>query len=167
MYSTSKPSSSAPTAGENQVLLPGPVRTTVALMGMSAASWPEHLRPQALLAITHSKYVYEAALEGSLSDIWNMGASLRDMGWHQNVEKTWLQRMDPQGEPCMPGNCIVSVTGEADTVTPKTFVGAQLDEWGVPRENRFAYERGHFTVPLGMIYNEEPIRAFAEVLKRL
>lgn len=140
---------------------------TAKAIAIRAASWPEHLRPQALLAITHSKYVYEAALEGSLSDIWNLGASLRDMGWHQNVEKTWLQRMDPQGEPCMPGDCIVSVTGERDTVTPKTFVGQQLDEWGVPRENRFAYERGHFTVPLGMIYNEEPIRAFAEVLKRL
>jgi hypothetical protein len=140
---------------------------TAKAIAIRAASWPTRLQPQALLAITHSKHVYEAALEGSLSDIWNLGASMRAKGWHQDAEKAWLKRVDPQGRPCMPGSHIVSVIGERDTVTPETHIAAQLDAWGVPRENRFRYQRGHFTIPLGMIYDEEPIRAFAEVLKAL
>ena len=75
--------------------------------------------------------------------------------------------MDPIGEPCMPGSSIVSVIGELDTVTPNTHVTEQLDGWGVPAENRFSYDRGHFTIPLGMIYDEAPIRRFAEVIKNL
>lgn len=140
---------------------------TAKAISIRAARWPERLQPQALLAITHSKYVYEAALEGSLSDIWNLGSALRNRGWNQDLEKTWLQRMDPVGLPCMSGNCIVSVTGERDTVTPGTFIGEQMDEWGVPQENRFSYQRGHFTVPLGMICDEEPIKAFANIIKGL
>ena len=140
---------------------------TAKAIAIRAADWPEHLRPQGLLAITHSKYVYEAALEGSLSDIWNLGDALRASGWHSELEKTWLQRMDPMGEPCMPGDAIVSVIGELDTVTPGAHITEQLDDWGVPAENRFSYARGHFTIPLGMICDEKPIRTFARVLKRL
>ena len=140
---------------------------TAKAIAIRAASWPERLRPQALLAITHSKYVYEAAMEGSLSDIWNLGAALRDKGWNLELEKTWVKRLDPEGMPCMPGANIISVTGEHDTVTPKTHVAGQLDDWGVPRENRFHFQRGHFTIPLGMVNDESPIRAFAEVIKRL
>ena len=140
---------------------------TAKAIAIRAASWPERLRPQALLAITHSKYVYEAAMEGSLSDIWNLGAALRAKGWNQDLEKTWVQRMDPEGMPCMPGTNIVSVIGGRDTVTPETHVAGQLDDWGVPQENRFRFQRGHFTIPLGMINDESPIRAFAGLLKRL
>ena len=140
---------------------------TAKAIAVRAAGWPARLQPQALLAITHSKFVYEAALEGGLSDIWNLGSALRAKGWHQETEKTWLQRMDPQGRPCMPGDCIVSVIGEHDRVTPTTHIPEQLDEWGVPPGNRFCYPRGHFTIPLGMVHDDDPIRAFAGVLKAL
>jgi hypothetical protein len=137
---------------------------TAKAIAVRARDWPQKLQPQALLAITHSQHVYEAALEGSLSDIWNLGAFMRERGWHQDSEKTWLEKLDPPGAPCMPGESIVSVIGDQDTVTPNTLVGAQLDRWGVPRANRYHYDRGHFTVPLGMIYDEAPIQAFADVL---
>jgi len=140
---------------------------TAKAIAVRAAAWPKHLQPSALLAITHSKYVYEAAVEGTLSDIWNLGGAMRAKGWHQKQEKFWLEKLDPVGRPCMSGGSILSVIGDRDTVTPNTLVNAQLDDWGVPQKNRFHFPRGHFTIPLGMINDESPMVAFAELMKRL
>ena len=135
-------------------------------IAVRACGWPEHLRPDALLAITHSQHMYEAAMHGSLSDIWNLGASLRGRGWHRDSERFWLEKLDPLGKPCMAGERIVSVIGDRDTVTPTTLVNDQLDLWNVPTANRFHVERGHFTVPLGLIHDNTPLMAFIDILKR-
>ncbi len=140
---------------------------TAKTIAMRATDWPEPLRPDALIAITHSQHIYEAALHGSLSDIWNMGDAMHAKGWHKDSEKAWLERLDPLRKPCMPGHNIFSVIGDCDTITPTTLVGKQLDYWGVPAENRFHYRRGHFTIPLGMINNSEALLPFADALKRL
>jgi len=136
-------------------------------IAMSAANWPEHLQPDALLAITHSQYLAEAALEGVFSDIWNLGDAMRAAGWHQDTEKTWLQRIDPQRPACIQGENIVTVCGTEDTVTPIKTALAQMDAWGVPPENRFSYKRGHFSVPLGMINDKAPLLRFAAVIKKI
>jgi hypothetical protein len=139
---------------------------TAKAIAVRACGWPEHLRPDALLAITHSQHMYEAALHGSLSDIWNLGTVMRDRGWHRDTELQWLEKLDPLGKPCMTGERIVSVIGDRDTVTPTTLVNEQLDFWGVPAANRFHVDRGHFTVPLGLIHDNTPLMAFVDILKR-
>jgi hypothetical protein len=106
-------------------------------------------------------------MHGSLSDIWNLGASLRSRGWHRDSERFWLEKLDPLGKPCMAGERIVSVIGDQDTVTPTTLVNDQLDLWDVPTANRFHVERGHFTVPLGLIHDNTPLMAFIDILKRV
>ena len=135
-------------------------------IAVRASQWPKRLQPDALIAITHSQHMFEAALHGSLSDIWNLGTSLRDKGWHRDTEQFWLEKIDPLGKPCMPGENIISVIGDRDTVTPDTLVHGQLDLWGVPAKNRFHYNRGHFTVPLGLIHDNTALMAFADILKR-
>jgi len=136
-------------------------------IAMNATSWPEHLQPDALLAITHSQHMYEAALEGVLSDIWNLGDAMRAAGWHQDMEKSWLQRIDPQRAPCIKGENIVTVYGTKDTVTPIKTALIQMDAWNVPQENRFSYKRGHFSIPLGMINDDEPLLRFAAVIRKI
>ncbi len=139
---------------------------TAKAIAVRANDWPERLRPDALLAVTHSQHTYEAALDGSLSDIWNLGGAMRERGWHRDTEQEWLEKLDPLAAPCMAGDRIVSVIGERDTVTPDRLVDSQLDLWNVPDRNRFRYDRGHFTVPLGLIHDNTALLAFADILKR-
>lgn len=135
-------------------------------IAMNAVSWPEKLQPDALLAITHSQHLSEAATDSVLSDIWNLGDAMRAAGWHQDTEKKWLQRIDPQQPVCIGGEFIVSVYGTKDTVTPIKTALLQMDAWNVPQENRFSYPRGHFSIPLGMINDNAPLLRFAEVLRQ-
>ena len=137
---------------------------TAKAIAMSASDWDERLRPDALLIITHSQHIAEAALEGVLSDIWNLGDSLRAAGWSQELEKTWLRRVDPARAACMDGKKIVTVCGSEDTVTPIQSTIEQMDRWNVPAENRFIYKRGHFTVPLGILNNNQAILRFADII---
>ncbi len=136
-------------------------------IAMTATNWPVRLQPDALLVITHSQHMYEAALDGALSDIWNLGDAMRAAGWHQDTEKSWLQRIDPPKPACVEGRNIVTVYGTRDTVTPIESALAQMDAWQVPPENRFSYKRGHFSIPLGMINDDTPLRRFATVLRHI
>jgi len=136
-------------------------------IAMSARNWPQQLQPDALLAITHSQHMAETALDGALSDIWNLGDSLRAVGWNQDLEKTWLRRLDPERATCMKGEHIITVCGTEDTVTPIDTALAQMDAWNVPQENRFVYKRGHFSVPLGMLNDDKPLRKFVAVIKKI
>ena len=64
----------------------------------------------------------------------------------------------------MEGSQIVSVYGTKDSVTPVKSAIEQMNSWNVPEQNRFLYNRGHFSIPLGMLIENEPIKKFAEVL---
>jgi len=136
-------------------------------ISMAATRWPKHLQPDALLVITHSQHMSEAALDGVLSDIWNLGDAMRAAGWHQDTEKTWLQRIDPEQPSCIAGEHIVTVYGTEDTVTPIKTALTQMDNWNVPQKNRFSYKRGHFTIPLGMINDDAPLQRFAAIIKEI
>ncbi len=138
---------------------------TAKTVAMNARHWPKKLQPDALLAITHSQHI-AAALDGALADIWNLGKAMREAGWNQELERQWVKLLDPEQSTCMSGENIISVCGSEDIVTPIVTANKQLDAWAVPANNRFVYRRGHFTVPLGMIYDNEPLQRFAQVLKR-
>jgi len=136
-------------------------------IAMSATEWPTRLQPEALLVITHSQHMSDAALDSDLSDIWNLGDAMRAAGWHQDTEKSWLQRIDPPKPVCVEGRNIVTVCGTRDTVTPIEAALTQMDAWQVPEKNRFCYKRGHFSIPLGMINDDEPLRRFAAVVRQI
>lgn len=137
---------------------------TAKAIAVRATGWPGSLQPDALLCITHCTHIAEAALDGELSDIWNLGQAMRDRGWSRELERSWLERLDPPGLPCVPGDRIVSVTGSRDTVTPEWSALEHLRAWQVPRQNIFSYPRGHFSVPLGLINDNAPLKHFAGIL---
>ncbi len=138
---------------------------TAKAVAVKARDWPEYLKPQALFIAAHCAHISETALEGSLSDIWNIGDTMKAKGWHRDLEQIWLERLDPKAKPCIAGKNIVSVTGLRDTVTPTPSAHKQMDCWDVPSENRFIYNRGHFTIPLGIINNAAPLEKLAEILQ--
>jgi pimeloyl-ACP methyl ester carboxylesterase len=138
---------------------------TAKSVAMRASNWPGHLQPDALLAIIHTSHIGQTSLNSALSDIWNLSGALRDAGWSKDLSEQWLRRLDPLELPCMPPENIVSVTGSADNVTFESEANVQLDHWQVPEQNRFSYVRGHFTVPLGMLRDTEPLLRFREVLR--
>ena len=57
---------------------------------------------------------------------------------------------------------MISVLGRRDDVTPFAGGVELLDAWQVPSENRFIWDRGHFTVPMTMIRNNQPLVRFRE-----
>lgn len=140
---------------------------TAKAIAMRASNWPKPLQPDALLCITHCTHIAEAALDGELSDIWNLGMTMREQGWSRELERKWLEKLDPQAPPCMSGDRIVSVTGSRDTVTPESSALQHLRTWQVPSENIFSYPRGHFTVPLGLISDNAPLKRFSEILQNV
>jgi pimeloyl-ACP methyl ester carboxylesterase len=139
---------------------------TAKLIAMRANDWPERLRPDAVLAVIHCSHIAEAVLDGDLSDIWNFSGALREAGWSRELARRWLVRLDPMRQPCVPADRVVSVIGSHDTVTRQEWADHQLDYWQVPQGNRFVYRRGHFSVPVGMIRDTQPLLHFREVLAR-
>jgi hypothetical protein len=137
---------------------------TAKSIAMRAGAWPQRLRPDALFVLIHCQHIAEAALDGALSDIWNLSGALREVGWTRDLARHWLQRLDPTGPPCMPAARVISVTGSHDTVTAEASAMRQLDMWQVPAENRFSYRRGHFSIPLGMLRDTAPLRRLRQVL---
>jgi len=139
---------------------------TAKSIAMHAASWPAALRPDALLAIAHCGHIAETALDSAFSDIWNLSAKLKENGWNRELVRQWLLRLDAPRSPNVVPEHIISVTGSHDEVTPEASARRQLDAWQVPERNRFSYRRGHFTVPLGMIRNQEPLQRLSGILEQ-
>ena len=139
---------------------------TAKSIAMRANDWPQTLRPDAVFAVIHCSHIAEAVLDGALSDIWNLSGSLREVGWSRELARQWLLRLDPMCEPCVAPDRVVSVIGSQDRVTRPEWANHQLDYWQVPQENRFVHHRGHFSVPLGMIRDTQPLQKLREVLAR-
>jgi hypothetical protein len=142
-----------------------------AMMAQLAADhcrhWDSHLRPDALLLITHCHRHEDAVLSGALATIWGIRRAAVEIGWNQELLHKYLPMLDPGSELQVRSENIVSVLGRRDTVTP--FEGGlfSLDTWGVPSANRFVMDRGHFTVPLTMMRDQRPLQRFTEVIDGL
>ena len=132
-----------------------------------ARDWPEHLRPQALLLVTHCARFAATAFEGDLSTMFGRVEQLRAIGWTPELCDDYLGLLDPKRGPVVPGDRIVSVLGRHDRITP--FAGGLPlhAAWGLPPENAFVWNRGHFTVPMTMLRDAAPLDRFAGILEQL
>ena len=77
--------------------------------------------------------------------------------------------LDPNWDvpPALPAENIVTVLGRYDQVTPYDSGIELLNAWGVPQENRFIWNRGHFSVPMTMIRRSAPLIAFCGKMDKL
>ncbi len=131
--------------------------------------WPEKIRPQAALLITHCGHQRDALLDGALARVWKSGHSMHKAGWTTEQTAKYMALLDPSWDlpPALPAENIVTVLGSYDHVTPYQSGLELLDTWGVPRRNRFVWKRGHFSVPMTMIRRTGPITSFSEILKQI
>jgi hypothetical protein len=60
---------------------------------------------------------------------------------------------------------IVVVLGRRDNVTPYARGAALVARWGVPQSNLFQRELGHFSVPLGLLGDRQPLTRLVERLR--
>ena len=144
-----------------------------ALMSLLCAdvsgSWPETLQPQAMLLLTHSGHQQDALMRGALARVWKAREAMASRGWTAETADRYLPILDPDWNriPRMGAQNIVSVLGQYDHVTPFDSGIELLDAWGVPAENRFIWRRGHFSVPMTLIRNTEPLQRFRKIVSHL
>lgn len=139
---------------------------TAQLVADKSCHWPERLRPDALLLITHCGRIEDAVAKGSLARVWGIEAQTRARGWTPEMMDSYAPLLDPTGSPVLAPENIVSVLGSHDDVTPYESGKALLERWDVPDENRFIWRCGHFSVPLAMLRDHTPLERFSEILKR-
>lgn len=132
-----------------------------------SGDWPERLRPDALLLITHCWRHEDAVVRGRLGRVWGVGEAIRAAGWTDDLVGRYLSLIDPGDRPVVPPENVVTVLGSRDQVTPYDSGRAMIDAWGVPEENRFIWRRGHFSVPLTMMRNHSPLDRFRDVLRNI
>lgn len=129
-----------------------------------AADWPAHMRPDALLLLTHTGDLTDAVLNGALAELWMSPADVAAKGWTEDLARRYLSLLQPARPPCVPASRIISVLGRRDRVLPFESGRRLVETWCVPEQNTFIWDRGHFSVPMTLVRNNAPLKRFAEVM---
>jgi pimeloyl-ACP methyl ester carboxylesterase len=130
-----------------------------------AREWPERLRPDGLFLITHCGRMAEAAQRGEIAKIVGGAEEAERKGWTLEKIDGYAALLDPRPEPPLSPEKIVTVLGRRDAVTPFPSALPLIDGWKVPGENRFLWDRGHFSIPMTMIHNSAPVARFRQVMR--
>ena len=139
---------------------------TAQIVSDRAGGWPQRLRPDAMLLVTHCGRI-EDAMQGALARAWGVAGATAAHGWTSEGALRFAPLLDPAEETAVAPENIVSVLGAHDRVTPCEGARALLDCRGVPRGNRFVWPRGHFSVPLAMLRDRAPLMRFRDIMARL
>ncbi len=126
--------------------------------------WEERLRPDGLFLITHSANMTNMVLQGEISKIFEGTNNARAKGWTIDALNSYYRLLDPSHMPPIPPDKIVTLLGKRDTVTPFESALPLVQSWGVPKENTFVWNRGHFSVPMTLIRDQRPLRRFCTVM---
>jgi pimeloyl-ACP methyl ester carboxylesterase len=137
---------------------------TAQLAASRARDWPQALRPDALLLITHCEQLSQAAFDGDLARLWGERAVFEAKGWNSAETARYLRLLDPGTELAVGPDQIVTVLGKRDRITPYDSGAGLVDRWRVPPENRFILDRGHFSVPVMLLRDHAPFRRMRRLL---
>lgn len=138
---------------------------TAQLAAERSRQWPRRLRPDALLLITHCRQLLEAVMEGELMRILGGREAVEAEGWRPEQLEAYLGLLAPGPVPAVTPERIVTVLGRRDVITPFASGLRLVDRWEVPKQNRFTWDRGHFSIPLMMMRDPAPILRFCEILR--
>ena len=128
--------------------------------------WPERLRPDAAFLVTHCGHIEDAVVHGKLAEVWGIAKATIDHGWRTALIRRYMPLLEAERRPVIPPEHIVTVLGDHDNVTPFNSARTLIDEWNLPPENQFIYRRGHFSVPLGMMRDHEPLVRLRQILDK-
>lgn len=130
-----------------------------------ARGWPERHRPDVLFLITTSDSVAALAMESGISRGMGLPQALHEAGWGEGNLNAFAALTDPGLMAPLPPTNIIMVLGRADNVTPCKRGASLAEHWNLPGRNLFLYDRGHFSVPVGMFRDQEPFERLAERLQ--
>jgi len=136
---------------------------TSQIVASASREWPASLRPSAMFLVTTTGSMLDV-LDGSLCRGAGFGDALKRSGWPEDELKSWLPLLQPNAPPVMAPGRIVVILGKADDVMPYTGGRALVDRWRLPQENVFVRPQGHFSVPLGLLAETEPIERLLTLL---
>lgn len=139
---------------------------TSQIAAVAAAQWPASLQPDALFLVGTTGSVIDATVVGSLPRALGVFPRLAGLSWTQAALQRWSPLVEPQGRPVMPPANIVMVIGTSDDVTPTDGGLALAKRWGIPADNLFLRDQGHFSVGLGLERAAAPLARLGEILRR-
>lgn len=140
---------------------------TSQLAATHALNWPEDIRPEALLLVTHTGRLGDAVTGGALSNLWADPKEIERAGWTLDAAHRYLSLLDPAETTAVPSGRIVSVLGKRDVILPYAGGTDLVERWKLPQENRFEFDRGHFSVPMTLVRDDRPLKRFAEIVAAL
>src|SRR6185295_13220526 len=114
---------------------------------------------------THCGRMAEAAQHGEMARIVGGAEEAERKGWTLDEVGSYAALLDPRPEAALPPEKIVTVLGQRDVVTPFPSGLSLIDGWNVPGENRFVWDRGHFSIPMTLIHNSAPVARFREIMR--
>jgi pimeloyl-ACP methyl ester carboxylesterase len=140
---------------------------TSQLAAHHAQRWPQALRPDAMLLITHTGDLGEAVSGGALTDLWANPVEIERKGWTVDIARKYMALLDPGAALALPPHCVVSVLGRRDVILPYRGGRDLTESWCLPTANSFVWDRGHFSVPMTLVRNDAPLRRLAEIVAAL
>ncbi len=141
-----------------------------ALTAQVAASrwryWPAEARPDALFLMTTTARISALPLESSLGRIAATDDEVRRLGWTPEHFAALESITDASAEPPLDPAGIVLMIGARDDVTPAAGGRLLAERWGVPKENLFVRDQGHFSAAIGLGVDPAPYARLFEILTR-
>ncbi len=138
---------------------------TAQLAADRARDWPRHLRPDALLLITHCWQFDAAIQQGELMRIWDGRQAVEAKGWDEQRVNAYLSLLAPGPAPALSPDRIVTVLGRRDRITPFASGAKLVERWAIPEHNRFIWDRGHFSIPVTLLRDPAPLERFLQILR--
>ena len=138
---------------------------TSQLVADRARTWPQEVRPDAMLLITHTGDLAEAISRGVLAKLWASPAEIERRGWTIELARKYLALLDPGERLALPPERIVSVLGRRDVILPYGGGRDLTERWCLPTANSFVLDRGHFSVPMSLVRNEAPLQRLAAIVR--
>ncbi|HEX6978547.1 MAG TPA: hypothetical protein VF342_04550 [Alphaproteobacteria bacterium] len=138
---------------------------TAQLAAVRLGAWPKTCWPDALLLIGTSDRLDRIAFDGALARVLGLDRALRARGWTREALTALGALANPVGTPVVDPARILMVLGTVDDVTPFDGGVELARHWHVPAANQFHRPQGHFSVSLGLIGEDAPLRRLAALLR--
>lgn len=137
---------------------------TSQFVAAQSAVWPAAMRPDFLFLVATGGSLRQVAVDSELAKVFGLEDALRAGGWSDAALDRLRPLTDPLGPPVMAPERIVMVLGSEDSVT-RIDEGRDLAErWRVPADNLFIRKQGHFSVPVGVLHDDAPLRRLRELM---
>lgn len=127
--------------------------------------WPQRLRPDGLLLVSHSGRIEEVTFSGSLIRALGLTTWLQAAGWTREALMRWEGLLNPSGVPGLPAERIVSILGVTDRLLPFETGQEVARAWSLPAENVFELKVGHLAMPMALMRDDRPLLRLKAVME--